>query len=647
MKKIFIVLIIMFSLTLTFKNKEVKAEEDISKPLVMVRGEYESNIVYDGYELISSNLNTNVVGTYMNTYQHYKTNEIIKKTIYVVDENAVYQNDYLIEEKKNIGIFDGLVKVIKLNDESFVTVQLVDNELDEQTSDVYLSLISGKEKVWEVKLFENISVSIVDLVIDNNEIYILANFYSSYSKIDIYLKKYSLEGKYLYSYIYTGNYNDVSTKLFISGDYCYIVGNTTSTLRLFEGNRDKEDSFIIKLDKQKFEKYSDYTFGKPGIDNIESIYVIGNTTFILQSYIDYSMSNIPSIKLLKLDEELNVIKEVLVDNGYGLKTLDMLRHSSNELIITYEIYNEKDNIYKTKVIRFDLSLNKENIYTTQLNNDYHLYKVNINNDMLSILYTVSSSGYLLKMINLNDLTETVSMNYREKKYKDIYYTDNLTILINDNNNLCESKLSIIKVINYGTNKISNNETNIFDQTIYLNGEIVSINKTKSNIEYDTRLFGKYNQNYYFEYAAFDFLYNYDIYVLNNLSITNNQVYDLNIMLSFNAIGLLNDKKIDSGYVVDEVGDYTLKLIGKDNVEYDYKFKVRNLSSSIDNENNQTNVRGEVVNKIVEENSDYPTYNIDIEKAESSSNSIINWWPMLVPITLTMIGAFVIIKGVFI
>lgn len=647
MKKIFIVLIIMFSLTLTFKNKEVKAEEDISKPLVMVRGEYESNIVYDGYELISSNLNTNVVGTYMNTYQHYKTNEIINKTIYVVDENAVYQNDYLIEEKKNIGIFDGLVKVIKLNDESYVTVQLVDNELDEQTSDVYLSLISGKEKVWEVKLFENISVSIVDLVIDNNEIYILANFYSSYSKIDIYLKKYSLEGKYLYSYIYTGNYNDVSTKLFISGDYCYIAGNTTSTLRLFEGNREKEDSFIIKLDKQKFEKYSDYTFGKPGIDNIESIYVIGNTTFILQSYIDYSMSNIPSIKLLKLDEKLNVIKEVLVDNGYGLKTLEMLRHSSNELIITYEIYNEKDNIYNTNVIKFDLSLNKENIYTTQLNNDYHLYKVNINNDMLSILYTVSSSGYLLKMINLNDLTETVSMNYKEEKYKDIYYTDNLTILINDNNNLCEYKLSIVKVMNYGTNKISNNETNIFDQTIYLNGEIVSINKAKSNIEYDTTLYGKYNQNYYFEFASFDFLYNYDIYVLNNLSITNNQVYDLNIMLSFNAIGLLNDKKIDSGYVVDEVGDYTLKLIGKDNVEYDYKFKVRNLSSSIDNENNQTNVRGEVVNKIVEENSDNPTYNIDIEKAESSSNSIINWWPMLVPITLTMIGAFVIIKGVFI
>ena len=343
MRKIFMVLIIMFSLTLTFKNKEVKAEEDISKPLVMVRGEYESNIVYDGYELISSNLNTNVVGTYMNTYQHYKTNEIINKTIYVVDENAIYQNDYLIEEKKDIGIFDGLAKVIKLNDESYVTVQLVDNELDEQTSDVYLSLISGKEKVWEVKLFENISVSIVDLVIDNNEIYILANFYSSYSKIDIYLKKYSLEGKYLYSYIYTGNYNDVSTKLFISGDYCYIAGNTTSTLRLFEGIREKEDSFIIKLDKQKFEKYSDYTFGKPGIDNIESIYVIGNTTFILQSYIDYSISNIPSIKLLKLDEELNVIKEVLVDNGYGLKTLEMLRHSSNELIITYEIYNEKDN----------------------------------------------------------------------------------------------------------------------------------------------------------------------------------------------------------------------------------------------------------------------------------------------------------------
>ena len=138
-----------------------------------------------------------------------------------------------------------------------------------------------------------------------------------------------------------------------------------------------------------------------------------------------------------------------------------------------------------------------------------------------------------------------------------------------------------------------------------------------------------------------------MYVLNNLSITNNQVYDLNILLSFNAIGILNDKKIDSGYVVNEVGDYTLKLIGKDNVEYDYKFKVRKLSNSLDTENYESNVTGNVVNKIVEENSDYPTYNIDIEKTASSSNSSINWWPMLVPITLTMIGAFVIIKGVFI
>ena len=647
MKKIFIGLIIMFSLTLTLKNKEVNAEEDISKPLVVVRGEYDNNIVYEGYELISSNLNTNVVGTYMNTYQHYKTNEIVNKTIYVVDENAVYQNDYLIEEKKNIGTLDGLVKVVKLNDDSYVTVQLVDNELDEQTSDVYLSLISSEEKVWEVQLFENISVSIVDLVIDNNEIYILVNFYSSYSKIDIYLKKYSLEGKYLYSYIYTGNYNDISTKLFISGDYCYIVGNTTSTLRLFEGIRDKEDSFIIKLNKQKFEKYSDYTYGKPGIDNIEDIYVIGNTTFILQSYIDYTIANIPLIKLFKLDDELNVIKEVLVDNGYGLKTLQMLRHSTNELIITYEKYNEKDNMYKTNVIKYDLSLNKENIYTTSLNSNYHLYKVNINDDMLSILYNVSKDSYLYKMINLNDLTETVNMIYSDKKYKDIYYTDNLTLLINDDNHLYESTFSIIKVMNYGTNKIRNNETDIYDQVIYLNGKNVSINKTKSIIEYDPNLYGTYNQNYYFEDASFDFLYNYDLYVLNNLSITNNQVYDLNILLSFNAIGILNDKKIDSGYVVNEVGDYTLKLIGKDNVEYDYKFKVRKLSNSLDTENYESNVTGNVVNKIVEENSDYPTYNIDIEKTASSSNSIINWWPMLVPITLTMIGAFVIIKGVFI
>lgn len=650
MKKIIIMIIIIVGGLIFVKTNDVHASNDvIEKPLILVRGEYTKNIEYDNYKLISSDLNTNVVGEYLNVYQHYTTNEILYKKIYVVDKTQIENKAYYIEEKNNVINDSNIAKYKQIDDNKYVVLYAEESIYDEENINIYLTYLEYGKTVWKILIHENIYADIVDLCIDNNEIYILYNFYSTYSNMDIYLKKYSFKGEYLYSYIYSGDKNDIANKLYIKGNNCYITGNTTSEKRLFGGERNKEDSFLIIANKYKMENYKDITFVEVENDDITAIYVVGEYIYVIQYYLEQKLANLPSIKLIKLNVEGVIINEEIIDSGYALKVIGINEYLSNEFLLVYEIYNDYKKYYETKIYKIDIQNEYKNIYTYNYNSDIHLYKSFVKDGKISILYKQngSKSGYLYQIIDLIQKEKLIDFEYSSEYYNDIMFIDHFNMLVKDNLSVQNIILNVVKVNTFGTTIIDSDKKNINDYDIILNEQKGSINIDKSEIHYNINMFGDYNLIYYLESDNLDIMYNHKIKVTNNLSITNNQTYDVNVKLTFNGIGILDGNVIESGYIVEDIGEHTLKLIGKDNIEYIYQFNIQKISPNKEKKERYNEELNQFNEYVIEQSEDYSYQNINMENGDNSNNITYTWWPMLIPITIIFAGIIVIIKGVFI
>ena len=85
---------LIFMMLVTTLDIKAETNIDVEKPLVLLKGDKNVDINYEGYRLVSSNLNIDVVGEYTSLYQNKATSEIITKYIYVVDKNSVFKDTY-------------------------------------------------------------------------------------------------------------------------------------------------------------------------------------------------------------------------------------------------------------------------------------------------------------------------------------------------------------------------------------------------------------------------------------------------------------------------------------------------------------------------------------------------------------------------
>lgn len=649
MKKICFIVFSLVLVHIVGLQVSLSAAEDISKPLVIIRGEYNYDLTYDNYSLISSNLNTSVVGKYLNVYQHYQTNEFVYKDIYVVDENCVNGDIVNIEYETFIHNNQNIVKYIQISENKYVYIYTVDNNTTEEGRiDIHLTLVEGNTVVWDNIIFENYLAEIVDLQVNNNEIYTMINFYSSYSKMDIYIKKISLEGKYVYSYIYSGDKNDLSTKLFIDENQCYIVGNTTSEKRFCEGEREQEDSFLLVIDKLKFEKFSEYTFGCSGVDNIEEIFVDDNYIYLIQQYLNPNKGNLPSIKCIQLTLDGTYVKEKELISGYGLKVVDVSEYDIYSFIVVYEYYNESKKMYQTNVVSVNNNLNHVVKYHYNYNNDCHLQYIYLSNTTLSLMYKLTNdqNGYLFKCVDINQNAELVNYSFGDSHFDKYYLHDNFSLFIYNEDKLYISDMTLLDIDFLGKDIVSTDE-DIYKYVGYCNGIEFRHNDDRSIINIDYGMFGDYNLIYYLESDSCDLLYNKPVKVLTNLSISHNNTYDRNIRLNFTGIGILNGEQISSGHIVDEEGDYQLKLIGYNDVTYDYQFKVSKLS--LDTSNVTTNEINDdsmtFIDNIIEHSDEFRFENINLDKDDNTSNNTYSWWPIFIPLSLSIVIVGVVMKGV--
>lgn len=107
-----------------------------------------------------------------------------------------------------------------------------------------------------------------------------------------------------------------------------------------------------------------------------------------------------------------------------------------------------------------------------------------------------------------------------------------------------------------------------------------------------------------------------LYVPLEINIINNSTYNKGIKLEFNGSGNLNGKAIDSGYIVNEVGNYVLEINGNDATTY-YHFLVKDMIES----NSSVSIKKLDYSLLDEENT-IVNDNKNIPEVENGSQTIV-------------------------
>ena len=148
---------LIFMMLVTTLDIKAETNIDVEKPLVLLKGDKNVDINYEGYRLVSSNLNIDVVGEYTSLYQNKATSEIITKYIYVVDKNSVFKNTYCIDVNTKIYDENRKIELIEKADKKNSYYILCSQEVESEDADsvnLYLLYIADGILQYE-KLIQN------------------------------------------------------------------------------------------------------------------------------------------------------------------------------------------------------------------------------------------------------------------------------------------------------------------------------------------------------------------------------------------------------------------------------------------------------------------------------------------------------------
>lgn len=651
MKKIIFSLFVLCLFDIFIGNRNVYAQNDISKTLVVVSSNDESyDFKYDGYEIISNTVNTKVPGEYFIVYRNYLNKEQVIKKVIVVDKVDIDKKHYTLkEEKELLNNTENIIfkHIISDNKIIVITKEVISNNLDEiEKSNYFVSLIENGKEIFVSELMTECFGEIICIKIYNNDIYVLGSRFFVIGLNEFFVARYDFSGNMINIKYYGGNLNETPKSIEFIDNYVYVVGDTVSERGEVCTNNTGSDTFIFKMDINNKLKMSDVKIlGEEGNDTCYGSFVYNGFIYMIKHYILNDIKY-PTIKLLKLDKELNLISEKILDYGFNHNILG-IKLENNEILITRTKDDDTTSEQVLYVDEVSESLNKKNIFKINLSSDFYIYDSYLQHNYLSILFnnngTSSTNIYIYNLIN-NTLIEKLNYGYL---LNNVELLDERTI-VEKNNKLTKHILSSIYVSSFGSSQILNKDDQINNYEIYINNQKYKLNLDKSKIYYDTNLFGKYKCTYYFNTDKYDLMYHHDINVLSNLSLLNNTTYDLNLLITFNGKGILNNTEIQNGYVVDKPGDYHLKIYGKDDKTIEVKFKVEDLSINVsekitdDLTTNKTDIKN---NLMIDSKNNTHESSVFLETDSKKPQKKVVYWPVLFPTSLIVIFSFFIIKGV--
>ena len=418
-----------------------------------------------------------------------------------------------------------------------------------------------------------------------------------------FICEYSLNGSILKTkqFIYKNEFK--FQEIYLGNNKYFITGDTNSN-DFTGGNENNTIAFVIEMNIT-YEITDKCIFGNKGnnilIDSIEFDDEICLLMKIQgEGFFSYNMN---PYMIITCDKRMNlsINESVDLENPDFMRTdkdkiyvfsCDKMNSSVSRISMEKGLNNAKKTIY--------YSTNKTNIIT-----NYDV-KYDFTNGIwgTSVEYSQGEKRTHEYVIR-NQKDEIISNFFKNNQKglnKSIYlikgFIYNLGLEIKYNNwNINVSKMIYIK---------------LKGSDCFFNG-IRGSNDTK---ELNDDLFGIYDGEIKYKFNDFYVCADGKVYVPLRINITNNSSYNKGLELTFNGQGILNGMTIESGYVINEIGNYVLEINGHNDTKYfhfyvkdmineenevKYKrldFEVKSEEKKINNENEVKNIDNKKVDKKV-------------------------------------------------
>ncbi|MBQ8292203.1 MAG: hypothetical protein IJX78_00185 [Bacilli bacterium] len=627
--KILILMAVTLLIFTSYFMLPVKAEKEMGdKPLIIMEGDVDEDLFEkSGYVIISNTVNSNKVGEYEIVYQSLNSKELITRKVIVIDKNT---KDYFNLESKIIKNFNDYpiileqVRFIDENHQLLIVKYLTD--ANKNKSHVYMYVLNNKEIIKEVQLYYNVEIDINDVIIESDRFIITGKMWNSlYANYDIIFCCYDYNGLLIHNEKLGGSLDDEAYKI-ISSEDCYIlIGKTSSVDKIFENNKKENNTFIMSLDKVSITP-TNCTLGVKNIQNEHTVFINNND----KKYLIYQ-SDDETLEMIQIKENGEVIKKQSFkeDSPFNIRCIYII----NDQIM---LFKEEKDVYKTGLLDIKDGFSEKSSFKKE-----EFITCAVSNNQLTILEKIPDGT------KITVLDEAGNKQFEKNIYQEVESNSSFQIL---NNQIYENNESNtwIKIHHFNYLKIASIGKTIYDDTNYHDHNIL-INGKKVNhslLSIDTvnkELFGIYPVMYYFD-DDLDLIISKEVLVPVKPGVENGEVYDLGVKLKLNATGYLNNQVIEDGYIIDEEGSYTLKLIGQGGLVEEFDFEVKKLSVSQNALEQIDNI--EVYTKVLTTDVKNEELILKVVTLENTYGHVKNSFDFmyLVPTLLMMVSGFFIIKS---
>lgn len=547
--------------------------------------------------VLISFLGLSILGNNLKAYSFNELNEglIYEKEIFTVNQGYDYFSNKIIFSGNGKGLL-GRVLI----------------EKEENVYYPFLAYYEDDEIKWYDINYNLENGEYIDGFIHNDKIITISNLNNN-----VVINEYSLNGNVIKTKSLTYNKTIKARNIFLDGKEIYLTGETNSS-NFFSKTTENNEVFVLKLTKD-FEILDYSIFGNNG-DNILLDSKINNNTIILLMKISpegyYYYKTNPYIVL-------TCSKRMELDNYYELNIKNPEKLIVGQNNINIYSFNRITNILSRETIDNDLIKGiKSTYYSLEKGKIITYYDISYDNKneltILSIQYNDSSNTYSEWIIkNNNDEIKAIfSKKLNNKLYTSCYMNKGF-IYMTGNEIASHSlvinfqKLAFIKLLN---------------NNCYVNG----IKANNETIENNKQVFGYYDGIMEFNFQDLNIESTGQIYIPLEININNNSTYNQGLRLEFNGYGNLNGVSIESGHVINDVGNYVLEIKGNEDIKY-YHFIVKKLVDE-ENDKNYEKLSYEIINSS-------NTINKTLEQGKniSNTNSSNNIFKYIILVVAAIIG----------
>lgn len=585
-KKITVFLFSILLILLLMINVKANAESItiLPKDYLLVNLGNDSYLTHPSLTIISGDVDWNKTGTYTITYEDYNKNVYKKDYVIIQNKNEQYFLENNIENEIPFANISEVEDVFYLSSESYYIIynyQVEDPTYYDQEK-VAVSFYENNSYKWTYSYYKYSRYVSGYLLNDNliiaGKVYNENNNYNN----SIVLFEITKEREIIKQREIESNFSCSCYGIHYYENYLYLVtstkGNSLDYNKIKTSN--EEQLVILKIDYESFKIYE----GKA-----ES--AISNFRIIDTSFYDYRITiNIAYKENIMINnvEYTNCIYEyderLQLQNQYhfSLKNKDYITYQVTKNDVCFFSIDHSVNSEYVKVQYLNneidikiIELSRENMYNI---NDIKVITVN-ENDIYMMLNSkkLNKKNFLgFAKINTFDGVKYFSVTPSEiSVLNSKVYNNNIYNTYIKDNKLYNKIYNLIEII---ASTFENSNYNITKKTVIVNGQ-----KTALTNYFDSTNYKKYGiyQNVLKTKDENNNAYYVDeiINVNAKVNVTNNEVYQIGYKLCFNGEAILNGKKINSDYIINDIGNYQLIIYGENVDEMTYYFDISDLTIS--------------------------------------------------------------------